>query len=340
MTNQHATWLFRKNNEDDAGWKGLASILEKIMMDIKQLIAAYTNIHIPSKTEKNIIIISTPRSGSTWLMELIATQPGFKKISEPFNFRKSDVKKHLEITSWDTLYDPVSLHRIESYLKGFLTGRLRFKNTKPWETQYRPFTNRLVFKILHGFEDRIEFLSKMLNAKIVILIRHPIPVSISRQEYPRIDTFLNSQYSKSFTKNQLAYAQKINQQGSKMERGMLSWCLQNYVPLRDKTDEWIMITYEQLVMEPDVITDYLCRKLNFQFPDKILKRLDIASNSINQSTDETRQKIREKEKRWLIEKWRKQVDVEEEQKLMNILKIFQMDIYVAGKYMAQKKNQI
>jgi hypothetical protein len=310
------------------------------MTDIKQLMAEYANIHIPSRTEKNVIIISTPRSGSTWLMELIATQPGFKKISEPFNFRKSDVKKHLKIASWGTLYDPVSLDRIEEYLKGFLSGRLKFKNTKPWETQYRPFTNRLVFKILHAFEDRIEYLSNLLNAKIVILIRHPIPVSISRQEYPRIDTFLNSQYNKNFTSNQLKYAQKMNIEGSKMERGVLSWCLQNSVPLKSKKEEWAIITYEQLVMEPDVVTNYLCRKLDFQFPEKIFKRLNIASSSINQSTEETRQKISEKKKKWLIEKWRKQVDHEEEQKLMNILKIFQIDIYVAGKYMAQKKDLI
>lgn len=310
------------------------------MEKLKQFIAEYANVHTPSAKDKNVIIISTPRSGSTWLMELIATQPGFKKIREPFNFRKEPVAKHLGITSWDKLYDPASFLGIESYLTGFLDGSLKFKNTKPWKRQYRPFTNRLVFKILHGFEHRIDDLSRILNAEVVMLFRHPIPVSLSRKEYPRIDTFLTSEYRNQFSPEQLAYAREINEKGKKLERGMLSWCLQNCVPLKDKKAHWALVTYEQLVMAPEVVTDYLCGKFRFRYRDKMLQRLNIASGSINQSTDETRQKIQKGDKRWLIEKWRKKVDAETEKRLMKIPGIFGIDMYIEGKYMAADKYLI
>ncbi|MGH8501120.1 MAG: hypothetical protein ACREVE_01355, partial [Gammaproteobacteria bacterium] len=53
-------------------------------------------------SKPNIFIFSTPRSGSTWLMELMLTQRGFKSCSEPFNLRFTEVATTLGIYDWDS----------------------------------------------------------------------------------------------------------------------------------------------------------------------------------------------------------------------------------------------
>jgi hypothetical protein len=51
--------------------------------------------------------------------------------------------------------------------------------------------------------------------------------------------------------DQSAFAERILQTGTELEVGVLSWCLQNMVPLRDASDDWAIIAYEQLVLDPE-----------------------------------------------------------------------------------------
>ncbi len=54
---------------------------------LKNAIKMCASIHIPDG-RPNVFLLSLPRSGSTWVAELVATQPGFKWCLEPFNLRK------------------------------------------------------------------------------------------------------------------------------------------------------------------------------------------------------------------------------------------------------------
>ena len=42
------------------------------------------HVHI-NKGKKDIFIFSTPRSGSTWLMQILGSNKGVKKVYEPFH---------------------------------------------------------------------------------------------------------------------------------------------------------------------------------------------------------------------------------------------------------------
>lgn len=59
--------------------------------------------HYPGD-EPNVFIHSLPRSGSTWLMELILTQPGFLPCNEPLNLRTEAVRDRLGIDAWKELH--------------------------------------------------------------------------------------------------------------------------------------------------------------------------------------------------------------------------------------------
>jgi hypothetical protein len=170
-------------------------------------------------------------------------------------------------------------------------------------------TRRIVFKIIHGGEDRINWFRDTFNGRIVYLLRHPIPVSLSREVYPTLKAFCDSDYRRHFTDEQLQYARKIIDSGTKLERGVLAWCLQNAVPLRDVSTDWAVIAYEQLVLDPALVIEHIALKLSLPNPERMMNRLAIPSSSNWKSDEETRQVVEETERRsWLVEKWRQKVD--------------------------------
>jgi hypothetical protein len=295
------------------------------------IIKSKSNIHRPDGSP-SVFLFSMPRSGSTWLMELIWTQPGFKSCDEPLNLRSSLVRKNLGISEWKDLYDQDATLAMESYFRAFCDGRLGFMNPSPLRRHYRPLTQRIVFKVIHGGEDRINWFRDAFNSRIVLLLRHPIAVSLSREVYPRLHAFLNSDYRRHLTKDQLDYANRIFDGGTGLERGVLSWCLQNMVPLREACDDWAIVSYEQLVLEPRPVVMHLAHKLNLPEPERMLNHLATPSGVKAKSDAATQEVLGNTANRrsWLVEKWRERVGSSEERRVMEILERFELDAYRWG----------
>jgi hypothetical protein len=265
-------------------------------------------------------------------MELIWSQPGFKCCDEPLNLRAPFVQRYLGIAEWQDLYSHNASSLLQNYFQAFCDGRLRFMNPNPLRRYYRPVTHRIVFKIIHGGEDRINWFRDTFNGRIVYLLRHPIAVSLSREVYPRLCALMNSDYRRYLTDNQLEYAQEILDTGTELERGVLSWCLQTAVSLREATDDWAIVSYEQMVLESEPVIAHLADKLALPAPERMMNRLGVPS-SVKGKSDEATQRALEKGNRkraWLVEKWREQVSEAEERGVMGILERFQLDAYRCG----------
>jgi len=266
-------------------------------------------------------------------MELIWSQPGFKYCNEPTDLRNPYVRKHLGISEWQQLYSETSTDHLQRYFDGFCNGRIGFMNPKPLHRFYRPFTNRIVFKVIHGCEDRLNWFRDTFNGRIVYLVRHPIAVSLSREGYPTLPALMSNPYRQQFTTDQIRYAERICHSGTKLERGVLSWCLQTAVPLRHATDDWVIASYEQLTLEPEPILQQLSVKLELPRPQHMLNQLTTPSLSSRKSDGSTRrllgaeQPFRSKQ---LVEKWRDQVGAEDERRAMDMLRRFDIDLYQPG----------
>jgi hypothetical protein len=296
-------------------------------------VRSVSSLHRPDG-RPDVCLFTTPRSGSTWLMELLASQPGFKPISEPFDLRNASIRKHLGIADWVQLYNRDSEPLVRRYVEGLRSGRLRFLNPRPSLLHPRLLTRRIVFKILHFGEDRIPWFRDSFGARLVLLLRHPIPVSLSRREYPRLEAFMQSDYRRHFTPAQLALARRVADTGSKLERGVLDWCFQNAPPLRQAEPDWIVLSYEQLLLEPRPLVERLARELDLTDAATMLARLHRPSRTANKSDRRTAQVLEEPESaertRWLLERWRAKVDRDEEKRAMEILERFEIDVYAAG----------
>lgn len=297
-----------------------------------QAIKSYANIHRPGPSP-NVFLFSTPRSGSTWIMELIWSQPGFKYCNEPLNLQNAQVSRYLEIATWRELYSKEAEPKLYKYFHSFCTGRLRFKNPNPFRRYYRPITSRIVFKEIHGGAERLNWLRDTFNGRIVLLVRHPIAVTISRNAYQTLDAFLHSDYSHYFTQEEREFAQELNESGTKLQRGVLAWCLQNAVPLRTATDDWAVLSYEQLVIDPEPVIAHLAEKLELSKPERMKRRLAVPSGVKAKSSVETQRFLERKQfgrRSWLIEKWREDVDASDEAGAMSILERFDLNLYSAG----------
>lgn len=304
-------------------------MLNHLKTTIKKLANHHRRGYIP-----DVFLFSTPRSGSTWLMELVWSQPKFKPCNEPFNLRNPTVRHHLGLTEWPQLYDGTRLSNIARYVRRFQTGKLRFLNINPLHRYYRPITSRLVFKIIHAGEGLIPWFRRTFQGYPVLLIRHPIAVSLSRELTPRLDALLTSQYRQNFSRTQLDWANQIRKRGSSMERKVLSWCLQNAVPLHQaKKDASIadIVTYEQLVLDPEPVIQQLVRSLELPQPQRMLDALTIPSLVKGKSDQETQRILEQggaqKDRAILVEKWRQHVSRSDERSLIDILEIFELDAY-------------
>ncbi len=297
---------------------------------LKHAVKSMSNIHRPDE-RSNVFLFSTPRSGSTWLMELIWTQPSFKYCNQPLSLFNPLVRKHLGTDRWEALYESDFTPTLERYFRAFCEGRLQFANPSPLRGHYRPVTHRIVFKEIHGCADRINWFRDTFDARIAYLIRHPIAVAISSEQFPLLDAFLETEYRNHFSHEQLSLAHRIATAGSPLERGVLSWCLQNAVPLRESSDDWAVVTYEQLVVDPAPVIDELAAKLELPAPDRMRDALAVPSVNVRiKSSEETQHLLFETgvdRRPDLVNKWRRKVDADEEARAMEILEAFDLNVY-------------
>jgi hypothetical protein len=311
---------------------------------IKSLIKHHLTFHRQG-AEPNIFIFSTPRSGTTWLAELLATQGKFKIVNEPCNLRVPVVRETLGLGKWEGIFFPENRARIRAYLQSFVDGKdsdLRFKRETPFTEFWHLKTDRVLFKILFAGEDDIDWFRTEFDARIVFLVRHPIPVSLSREYLPRLESFLAPPFCRHFSNAQLMRAREIFGANDQFQKAVLDWCLQNAIPLRQARPEWIVLSYEQLVVEPEVVIPYLAETLNLRKPDLMRQRLLKASRSTGKSSGESRALLADTEqgraqRHRLVDRWREKISPEREAAAMQILETFGIDMYESDRSMPVEK---
>src|SRR5690606_26145774 len=126
------------------------------------------------------------------------------------------------------LNDSAHLPEMKAYLESFLANRYSaaFKGLRPGLPYHRFVTSRIAFKILFACEHRLDWLAETLRARVVVLIRHPLPVALSRTALPRLQAFLASEYRSFLTPDRVKLAESVIRRGDPLEMAVLDWCLQ------------------------------------------------------------------------------------------------------------------
>jgi len=296
---------------------------------LKNIIKKYSVFH--KNSEVDILIFSAPRSGSTWLFELIAGNSKGKNISEPFDLRNSQVSKNLNTTDWKYLIDQSNKKTISSYLRNLSKGHLSFKNPPPFSKYYKSIVNFSVIKMLHGGETMVKELKEALNAKTAYLVRHPIPVSLSRKELPRLKSFIEFEPFK-LTSKQKEFALNIFNSGSHFEKAVLDWCFQNKLALDSHDLYDIKITYEDLVLNPLPIIKEMESKALINNVEAVYSKLSTPSVNSYKSNNERKEILERKDNNQekLVTSWLDKVDDNKIRKTQEILDAFEIEAYKAN----------
>ena len=317
------------------------------MLSIKDYIGfilkSFSNIHIHDN-KKDVFLFSTARGGSTWLMEILASQPGMKYYDEPFNIRRSNVQYTGLFEGWNSLMPEGMMDSdIISYLKLLQSNKYKFMNPPPFRKNHRILTNRSVFKI-HELEHLVNDVRDQCDGLIVYLIRHPISNTLSRYVYPRLELFIKSKYYRDnyLDTNQISEITKIYENGTKLQKGIVSWCYENLIPINhmDKKD-WLVVSYEELLLNSEKVCETMADFLLFEHLDKMLAALNTPSANISMSKKDTLDILKDpdeiRRKQCLVKKWKTRISAEEEKECFNILELFGLDIYHYDRFISDDK---
>lgn len=270
-------------------------------------------------------------------MELFASQPGMKFYDEPFNIRRRNVQHSAVFTAWRELLPEHCDHKkVFDYIDDLATGKLGHMNPAPFRRNHRFLTDRIVFKI-HELEHMIDEFRHTAACDIVCLIRHPIPTSLSRNQLPRLDSFLASDYYMDciLEPEQSRFVEETRQSGSELELGVLSWCFQNVeIHRRYRANQWSLLTYEECVLNPVDFCVTIANRHGLNDMDLLLSAAGEPASNIAMSKGKVENAIRRgngaERARTILGRWRSEVGQDLEKKCLEILDAFGIDFYREG----------
>lgn len=301
------------------------------LRNIVQNFGFLLNWHKPDN-KPNVLIFSIPRSGSTWLQELVWSQSGFKYVNEPLNLKSKWLQKKSGINGFKELYSQDVKTKLLNYFKAFSDGKNHFMNPNPLRKNTRFITKRIVFKVIHGGEAYINDIARETDSKIVFLIRNPIAVSLSRKQLPRTEELTSNFVLSSFTKEEQKYAKDIMKNGDEMEKRIMAWCIQNKFALMHRTNNWFITSYEELTCYPDKVIPALAAHCELSEIERMMQGVHIPSAVSTQSESDSVKLMSDKgdKRKILISKWRDKVSELEMQRYFEICEMMNFDIYKAS----------
>jgi len=307
---------------------------------LRLLVKSCANIHRRG-TRPDVFLFATPRSGSTWLMEIIASQPGFKYYDEPLNPRRENVQYGGLFPDFAALMpDAGQEARVIGYLKDLQAGRHGYMNPPPLRRNHRFFTDRIVFKI-HEVEHLMDRAVRECGGRLIYLLRHPIANSISRTVQPRLQHFLRSQYHAALVGDPARGTEirRLAQSGTPLQRAVVSWCYENLETIRHPDPDRLVVTYEELVLNPMKACELLMRRLELTDHEAMLASFERPAINIRMSHAETLAAMAsadagEKRVR-LVTKWRKRVAPQQVAETAAVLSVFGIDAYDPAEALAK-----
>lgn len=306
----------------------------------------WSNIHIKGK-RPDIVVLSSPRSGSTWVMDILGAETGMKPIDEPLMKPRVDAHKLLKAaTKWR--YGSIDAESGRA-LREYLTSDWRtrpFAPAGPLSRNYRPFTNRRVLKIIRA-TPLVEWFASETDFQVVYLIRHPVPQAtscIQRGHDSRLalNAFLSDE---AFVDRHLhgkrgEWAARAAREGTEFERFITIWCMENLVALGvdapTRQDRWLPLSYEETVLAPERIAERLASTLQLSNPRALLAAVDKPSKVTNSSSSETVQRIRQGDRNYLIKKWAKHATLAQTAAAQEILDVFDVSLYRVDQFLPRE----
>lgn len=297
-----------------------------------------------------IVIAGSPRSGTTWLLEILLSIPGYSYIFEPLNpiwFPES-----FEVGFRSRTYLPS--HSLwpegQEYLNKIFTGSLTHIPTKesqivgslaeikPKIIMHQLLGNKLIVKSIN-FNRLLPWIAKKYPLKhIFLIIRHPCASVASQIRtglagyrpnippyadiFPTIKDILDEAVKiPEVDKSILNRLKKIETQEEILAA---VWCLDNIVPLSSpKPYPWSIVFYEKLVKQGKKELPQIFKKIGEEHVSKsAYKALKTPSMA---TTEEKPINVTKPDKQ--LAKWKTILSVTQIERILRVVSNFGLDFY-------------
>jgi hypothetical protein len=233
----------------------------------------------------NIVITGSPRSGTTWLAEILSKSEGGFMLFEPLSL--TGVKRVNDLGFDWRQHIPEDEMWMEAavYFKDVYNG----KYLTPWMLSHSEKQTLLnaEFFILKFVRANLllPWLIKTIQPqkKPIFIVRNPMSVVSSQinlgwKSAPKIFDIPTAKYAAEFHKSYLEILNKIN---STEEYLTAKWCLENGFLLKHEQNNvlWITCVYENLKKNPEKELPKLFERLELHFNGSILQQIEKPSRS-------------------------------------------------------------
>jgi hypothetical protein len=262
---------------------------------------------------QTVFLAGTGRSGTTWVEDIINFDGSYRIMFEPFHSK--EVKA---LRDWNYRQYLRSDNREEKFL-GPATAILEGKIRHSWIDK---FNKKLLVKKRLVKDIRANLFLNWIKHRfpeipIVLLLRHPCAVASSKLELgwkTHIADFLTQeQLMSDFL---CPFEKEIASAKQDFDKHIFSWCIENYVPLRQFRDGEILVTfYENLCTDPKREIENILSFVGIQYSPKALhvharpSALSRSDSAVISGTDP-------------ISSWRKKISNRQIRRAVDILSLF------------------
>ena len=236
--------------------------------------------------DNGVLIFSFPRSGSTWLMNILAASKNSGVLFEPINPYKD--KRFQSFTYHHKMYSSTIAGK-ELKLKKLITSMFKGKLISWWSLSHSSLysflkSEYLVIKILRANYIYDWFCKEFPSNKKIILFRHPCSVINSMSKSPGDWHQLEKSSLHKICKlaNIKGKQSLIENTNSQDELHLIFWCLEASVLLNlASNNQQRIVYYENMYLKPKETIESIYKYLNFELNDRVYEVHGKITNTAN-----------------------------------------------------------
>ena len=278
----------------------------------------FGTLHVDLGDHRNSVFLAgSGRSGTTWVAGIINHRNDYRLVFEPFHPGRVDLCDTFRRKQYLRPDD-----RREEYLgpaREILTGRIRHSWTDRFNTKFvarRRLIKDIRANLLLGW-----MRANFPGVPIILLLRHPCAVAASRLALGWRDSLSETIEQEELVNDfLLPMEDEIRSSRDAFERHVFSWCIENYVPLRQfGPGEIHLAFYENFLSCPEDEIQHLFAFLSEDFDGRVYRALRCPSPLSRKGEDPS------------VEAWRHSVTGSQLERAVEILGLFGLDrIYGEG----------
>jgi len=279
----------------------------------------------------SIYVAGSGRSGTTWLANIINYDKRYRSMFEPF-----DARYVAEAAPFSpALYLRATDDRAKYFepARCILAGKVG--NRRVDAGNRRLFRRQRIIKEIRGNLWLKWLRERFPEIPTVFIMRHPCGVVTSRMDL-EWSTLIPEYLSQSdLVEDHLEpLCAHLANAKSAFERHVFSWCIQQYVPLRQlKRGDVHVVFYENLCIDAPAEIARLFAFLGRRYDTRALRSVTLSSNTNWLNTT-----IKQKSGEDLASGWQRRVSVEQVKQATNILKLFGLDAIYDDNPLPKVKN--